>query len=817
MAVIRGVLLASLCVVPSVAQGSKHDYERMRSFRSTYGPLLEELSIRPTWLDDGSLWYLEPSARGEPQLVVVDVRSQKRLTIDEKRLREALDSPAAPLRVVRLARVTDTVFDVLLRGGDAVRIDTEGDTTPIDAFAIEAWRNAPASQANRQETAVALRNDLKGTLQLDWVRPNGKLESYGELAPGEVRWQHTFAGHRWRLVDEQGSTVGEFEAKSLPIVLPLSEAWLKAEREADPRRQRAKPTNRNIGSAPPLVVLDGALTLGGTVLASPVEKSRYDSPLQSEDGRVAFAFRRTQATPRRIHLIDAVPDDPTQGELDSVRYAKPGDPYDTYEAFLFSVDDKGAAPRRVAVDNSLFASPKGLSRLRWNESTRSVQFVFLDENHQLQRWIAIDGRTGEARVLAQNESDTFLDYSQKTYAHELEDGKRGLWMSERSGFNHLELVDLVKGGVIRSLTSGKWNVRGVERVDEARGRVLIRALGLFPEQDPYHVHFAWVDLATGELTHLTRSDGTHGLEFSPDGSAYIDRWSRVDQAPVAELRRSLDGSLVIELGRTDESRLVEANWPRPERFVAKGRDGSTDIYGVVYRPSNFDPTQSYPVVEKIYAGPHDYHVPKAFRVATQAQEIAELGFVVVQIDGMGTNWRSKAFHDVCWRNLKDAGLPDRVAWIRALKAAEPAIDLDRVGIFGGSAGGQNALAALLFHGDFYSVAVADCGCHDNRVDKRWWNEAWMGRPIGPWYADNANATHAGRLEGELLLIVGALDRNVDPVSTLQVVQALVEADKDFDLLVLPKAGHGAAETPYGSRRRADFLVRHLHGVEPRWE
>jgi len=187
---------------------------------------------------------------------------------------------------------------------------------------------------------------------------------------------------------------------------------------------------------------------------------------------------------------------------------------------------------------------------------------------------------------------------------------------------------------------------------------------------------------------------------------------------------------------------------------------------------------------------------------------------VVQIDGMGTSWRSKAFHDVCWQNLKDAGFPDRIRWIEAAAKKYPFMDLSRVGIYGGSAGGQNALGALLFHPDFYQVAVADCGCHDNRMDKIWWNEAWMGE-MGPHYADNSNVTHAGNLEGKLFLTVGEIDTNVDPASTMQVVDALIKADKDFDLLVVPGAGHGVGERPYPARRRQDFFVRHLLGVEPR--
>jgi dipeptidyl aminopeptidase/acylaminoacyl peptidase len=195
--------------------------------------------------------------------------------------------------------------------------------------------------------------------------------------------------------------------------------------------------------------------------------------------------------------------------------------------------------------------------------------------------------------------------------------------------------------------------------------------------------------------------------------------------------------------------------------------------------------------------------------------MAELGFIVVQIDGMGTNWRSKAFHDVCWQNLGDSGFPDRIAWLKAAAAQYPQCDLSRVGIYGGSAGGQSATRAVLAHGDFYHAAVSDCGCHDNRMDKVWWNEQWMGWPIGSHYAEQSNVTQAHRLTGKLMLIVGELDRNVDPASTMQVGAALIRANKDFDLIIIPGAGHGAAGSPYGQRRQRDFFVRHLLGVEPR--
>jgi dipeptidyl aminopeptidase/acylaminoacyl peptidase len=278
---------------------------------------------------------------------------------------------------------------------------------------------------------------------------------------------------------------------------------------------------------------------------------------------------------------------------------------------------------------------------------------------------------------------------------------------------------------------------------------------------------------------------------------------------VTELR-SADGKKVCDLETADASELLAGRGRWPQRFAALGRDGKTMIYGLIHRPREFDPSRKYPVVENIYAGPHDYHVPKAFRaVWGHQQQIADRGFIVVQIDGMGTAWRSKAFHDVCWQNLRDGGFPDRIAWMRQAAVAHAELDLNRVGIYGGSAGGQNALAALLWHGDFYRAAVADCGCHDNRMDKIWWNEQWMGVPAGDVYERNSNRENARQLQGNLMLVVGELDRNVDPASTMQVARKLVEANRDFEMMVVPGAGHGACETPWASRRRLEFFVRHL--------
>jgi dipeptidyl aminopeptidase/acylaminoacyl peptidase len=294
---------------------------------------------------------------------------------------------------------------------------------------------------------------------------------------------------------------------------------------------------------------------------------------------------------------------------------------------------------------------------------------------------------------------------------------------------------------------------------------------------------------------------------------YVDTFSRLDQPDVSVLRSSADTKILMELERGSIDALIKAGWRAPEVFTALGRDGKTDIWGAIFRPSNFDPSKKYPVIENIYAGPQGSFVPKSFSPYNAMQSLAELGFIVVQIDGMGTSNRSKAFHDVAWKNLGDAGFPDRILWHRAVAAKYPYYDITRVGIYGTSAGGQNALGALLFHPDFYKVSVAAAGCHDNRMDKLWWNEQWMGWPLGPEYAAASNVDNAHKLRGKLLLVVGELDTNVDPASTMQVVNALIKADKVFDLLFIPGAGHTSGGA-YGDKKRNDFFVQHLLNVAP---
>jgi dipeptidyl aminopeptidase/acylaminoacyl peptidase len=363
------------------------------------------------------------------------------------------------------------------------------------------------------------------------------------------------------------------------------------------------------------------------------------------------------------------------------------------------------------------------------------------------------------------------------------------------------------------ITQGEWVVRGIDLIDEDARQVWFHASGRCAGEDPYFIHYYRINFDGTGLVALTEGNGTHSIQYSPDRRYLIDTYSRVDMAPVHELRRVSDGKLVCPLEEADIRELTADGWAPPEVFVAQGRDGKTEIWGIICRPKDFDPGKKYPVVEYIYAGPQGSYVPKRFSPIRTHASLADLGFIVVQMDGMGTANRSKAFHDVCWKNLKDAGFPDRILWHQAVARKYPCYDLSRVGVYGNSAGGQNAAGAVLFHPEFYHAAVASCGCHDNRMDKASWNEQWMGYPVGPCYAECSNIDNAHRLQGKLFLIVGEMDNNVPPESTMRFVDALIKAQKDFDLLVIPGGGHGMGGA-YGTRRMQDFFVRHLLGTEP---
>lgn len=511
---------------------------------------------------------------------------------------------------------------------------------------------------------------------------------------------------------------------------------------------------------------------------------------------------------RYIHYVESSPRDQVQPIHSTKPYTKPGDALKQIKPKLFLLDSK----KKIDVDESLFMDQFGIRGIKWWKDSRAFTFEFNARGHQNYRIIEVDGETGKVRVLVDEKSETFIDYSGKKYRYDLNDGDEIIWASESDGWNHLYLYNGRTGIVKNQITKGEWVVRRVIQVNENNREIIFQASGREKGQDPYLIHYYRINFDGSGLVKLTEGNGNHNVSFSPDKKYFVDTWSRVDKAPLSVLRRSSDGKKIIKLEEANIDELKKEGWTAPEVFVGTARDGKTDIWGIIIRPMNFDPTKKYPVIEYIYAGPHSSFVPKTFRAYSSMQALAELGFILVQIDGMGTSNRSKAFHDVCWQNLADAGFPDRILWMEEAAKEYPYMDISRVGIYGTSAGGQSSTGAVLFHPEFYDVAVSSCGCHDNRMDKIWWNEQWMGK-IGPHYAASSNVDNAYKLKGNLFLIVGEMDSNVDPASTMQVVDALIKADKEFDLLVVPGMGHSGGGK-LGERKRRDFFVKHLLDVNP---
>lgn len=770
--ILRLSLAAWLCV-PLAAQGSAADYQRAEKLLQDWRGASKAFRPDIHWLPGGGVWFA--TGRGKQ-------RSYVRVDADGTKRRASTTRKLGIREVVR-------------------RLDPK-----------RSWGK---SSRSRKAAKIKFENRLDRRVRLFWVDGDGRPRAYGEIEPGDTVEQSSFVGHVWLADYAKDDLVGIFEvARGSGLAVFDRDSRRKAMAESGgPSRRDSRLFVRSydLWLRPEAGGEPKRLTSDGTKV-DPYRAPRHVSP----DGKRALGFRVAPGEKHLVHFVESSPKDQVQPKLHSRNYPKPGDRIDRKLPVLVDL----SAGRRVPVGAKSFENAWSLDRVHWAADSSEVFLLYNRRGHQLLRLYAIDAMTGSVRSVLEEASKTFVDYSQKTWLHWLPEGSAAsgkrefLWMSERDGWNHIYHVDAVTGDA-RQVTSGEWLVRKVERVDHEQQQIWFTAFGIHAGQDPYHAHLARIGFDGTGLTLMTEADGYHEWELSPDRSSFVTRWSRVDHPWVTELRRSSDGKRIAELGRDDVAPLLEAGYRPPERFVAKGRDGVTDIHGVLIKPSNFDASRRYPVIEDIYAGPHSHFVPKRWGFRARQRLLAELGFVVVQIDGMGTNWRSRAFHDVCWRNLKDSGFPDRIIWMREAASTRTYLDLERVGIFGGSAGGQSSLAALLHHGDFYDVAVSDCGCHDNRMDKIWWNEAWLGWPVGPWYADNSNVTHAAKLRGKLMLTVGELDRNVDPASTMQVIDALIRANKDFDFVVVPGGGHGVGETSYLVRRRQDFFVRHLLGVEPR--
>jgi dipeptidyl aminopeptidase/acylaminoacyl peptidase len=847
--------LTTAAITGAFAQGRLADYERGQALRAkTQGIVLNEIRT-PTWIgDSGHLWYGR-SVKGGTEFIIVDAATgTKKPAFDQEKLATAINAASGgryTALTLPFAGAAGGRGGAAGRGAPAVPPLTFVDNEQAITFGAAGfeYRCTLTDYACTKGAAIAAAPAGR--------RGGGSPEADDDQPPApwvsEQNGGDPVDGLEFLPYPQAGGG-GAFGLGAQPGCAAAPQAGAQGAgrggrggRGAGGRgAAAAAPAAAGATETPGCRSFDGkwiAVIENYNVFLRSANSNEPATPLSfdgsegnyytlrtvawSPDSKHLVAYHTTPGYDRQVHYIQSSPTDQVQPKHFTTStlpnaaigrmYRKPGDALDIAYPAVFDI----ATKKEAEIDHALFPNPYDITPPVWWKDGRGFTFEYNQRGHQAYRVIEVDAQTGKTRNLIDEESKTFIYYNQlgtglsagRRYRHDVNDGKEIIWASERDGWEHLYLYDGLTGKVKNQITKGDWLVRNVDYVDEAKRQIYFEAGGLIPGQDPYFTQYCRINFDGTGLTKLTDADGTHSVTFSPDRKYYVDTWQRVDLAPVAQLRRTDDQKVVADLEKADASALAGLGIKFPEVFVAKGRDGKTDIWGVIIKPTNFDPSKKYPVIENIYAGPQGSFVPKTFSALSGDQAMAELGFIVVHIDGMGTSNRSKAFHDVSFKNLGDAGFPDRILWHKAAAAKYPWYDITRVGIFGTSAGGQNSLGGVLFHPEFYKVVVTNSGCHDNRMDKIWWNEQWMGWPLGPQYPASSNVDNAYRLQGHALIIVGEMDTNVDPASSLQVVNALVKAHKHFDMLYIPGQDHGVGIL--GSEHyRDDYFVHHLLGVEP---
>lgn len=460
---------------------------------------------------------------------------------------------------------------------------------------------------------------------------------------------------------------------------------------------------------------------------------------------------------------------------------------------------------------------------KWAPDSQSVAIVNSSRDRQ-HEWLRIaNAQSGAVRTAFEDSVKTFYESGRGMVDWQyLPKQNQAIWFSEKTNWGNLYLIDLKTGKQRRAITTGEGTVAQVLHVDRDSRTLWFDATGRTPDTDPYYRQFWKVSIDGGKPTLLTPEKADHEISMSPDGKTFVDSYSTPTTPPVTVLRASSDGHVIATVARADISRLKAIGWVPPVPFTVKARDGKTTLYGMMFKPTDFDPSKNYPVIDYIYPGPQTGSVRGRSFLAGRGdnQAMAELGFIVVAIDGMGTPWRSKSFHDTWYGQMGDNTLPDQVAGIRELGKRYPWIDLDRVGIWGHSGGGNASADALFRYPDFFKVGWAESGNHDNRNYENDWGEKYQGllktnKDGSTNYDNQANQDLAKNLKGKLMLVHGSIDDNVPTGETLLVVDTLIKANKDFDMLIIPNAHHGyGKDTPYTIRRRWDYFVQNLMGGTP---
>jgi len=745
------------------------DYAQAEKFMDyNVDPLVYHTVEHPVWLADGRFWYRDAGPDGTTFMLVDPAERTKAAAFDQSKVAAELNE------AVRAGRLAAPLPGKLNAG-----------SLPIDNFTIEDGGGAVVLTIGNALVRCDLRGK-RGCRRAGDAQAGRPAEPY-DLSPDRKKAAFIRANNLW-----------------VRDVASGKETQLTADGAAD------------FGYA-----TDNA---GWT---------HSDRPILawSPDSKKIATFQLDQRKVGMMYLVRTTAGHPT---LEAWRYPFAGDAVvATIERVVIDVEGRKVVRlkmppdqhRSSLCDDLSCAGGHGWDDVQWSEDSTRLAFVSTSRDHK-QEWLRVaDAATGEVRDVMNEKVATYFESGNgKVNWRVLWKSNEVLWFSERDDWGQMYLYDLATGGLKGQVTRGAGDVTEVLRVDEQARAIYFLAVGKQPGRDPYYSALYRVNFDGTGMRLLTPEDADHAVTVSPDGRSFLDVWS-TPGTPATAVLRDAEGRVAMEVARQDIAKLRAVGWVAPAPIAVKARDGKTDLYGLMFKPTSFDAARRYPIVDLVYPGPQTGSCgSRSFAAAHRdMQALAELGFVVVCIDGMGTPWRSKSFHDAHYGDMRDNTVPDQVAGIKELAARYRWIDVDRVGIYGHSGGGAAAAAAMLHFPEFFKVGISESGNHDNRIYEDDWAEKWQGLLVKNAdgttnYDGQANQNFAKDLKGHLLLVHGTMDDNVPPNETLLVVDALIKANKDFDLLMVPNAGHGYGEArAYVARRRWDYFVRNLAGGVPPFE
>lgn len=545
----------------------------------------------------------------------------------------------------------------------------------------------------------------------------------------------------------------------------------------------------------------------------------------SPDSKKIATFKQDQREVEEMYLTSTNVGHP---KLTQWKYPLPGDKnIPMIHRMIIEVETPKVIPINVPPDphraslSDDISSSGTFDDVDWSEDGTELAFLSTSRNHKQEKLRIANAATGEVREVFEETVPTQYESGQGAINWKyLPKSKEIIWYSERDDWGHLYLYDATTGKLKHQITNGEWVVTRMVKVDEKNRQIYFYAAGL-QKENPYFSALYKIGFDGKNMTLLTPGDGNHSASFSPSGNYIIDTYSKPD-VPQTVVVRDLNGKQLVQVEKVVVSRLKATGWKPPTPITVKSANGKWDLYGLMFTPSNLDPNKKYPVIDYIYPGPQGGSVGSWSFSASRGdhQALAELGFIVVLIEGSGNPNRSKSFHDAYWPDMSTNTLPDQVAGIRQLASKYSYIDTTRVGIWGHSGGGFATAAAMFRYPDFFKVGISESGNHDNRNYEDDWGERYIGLLTKSAdgkdnYEHQANQVYAKNLKGKLMLAHGLMDNNVPPYNTWLVVDALQKANKDFDLVIFPHAAHGfGAMSPYMMRKRWDYFVKHLLGKEP---